>query len=153
MFAVSFFSDVLTNILIIIIIVAVMLFKIWLKDFSFKIPNRITHKGKEETRQSVEELGYRHSKHYPYITNMTPLWVRLRLSTYRGNRKALAWRIKLLCILNIVGPQTADLLMEEYMINEGASSCPAPARSWVCAHCGAANTETALFCKDCGEYK
>lgn len=113
----------------------------------------IALKEKKDTTQSLEELGYPHSENYAYIASTTPLWVRLRLSKHRGDRKALSWRIKLLQLLNIVGPKTAGLLLGEYMIIAETSACPTAPGEWTCPKCGTHNQETALFCKNCGEYK
>ena len=114
---------------------------------------KIEWKQQRDTQKSLEELGYPHSENYAYIASTTPLWVRLRLSKHRGDRKALFWRIKLLQLLNIVGPKTAGLLLEEYMITAETPVRKATSTEWTCPKCGTHNQDTALFCKNCGEYK
>ena len=109
-------------------------------------------KERYETAQSLEELPIRHSKHYPYIRNMVPMPVLLSLSRHRGDRKALTWRVKLLKLLNVVGPQTGDMLMVEYMLTAESSGKSAGKDAWRCG-CGAENPNTDLFCKDCGQYR
>ena len=78
---------------------------------------------------------------------------RLRLSRFRGKKQALSWRIKVIAFFSGLGPQVSQWLLEEYMITAKAEQVTPPEDAWVCAHCGAINTDTAIFCKDCGEYK
>ena len=142
-------------IIILILAIVLILYNAWKRAWHIISWRRIIIALKEEkdTTQSLEELGYPHSENYAYIASTTPLWVRLRLSKRRGDRKALSWRIKLLQLLNIVGPKTADLLLEEYMITAETPVWEATSKEWTCPKCCTHNQETALFCKNCGEYK
>ena len=154
----AFFNDLIE--ILNILLVGILVVGFYLIKFFF-IPSRHEmrrtaeneYKEKKETQQSLEELAYDHSRYYPYILEMIPEAIRLHLSKYRGNRKALAWRIKLLQLHGAIDPEAAKMLMEEYMITQGRPSRPVPMDSWACPKCGAYNEDTALFCKDCGDYK
>ena len=147
----NFFGAILIALLAIVILGLNFLSNhIWVKNWR---QLRAEWKQQRETQQSLEELGCRHSENYVYIASTTPRWVRLYLSKHRGKRKALLWRIKLLQLLNIVGPKTACLLLKEYMITPDTPIRTAASNEWTCSKCGTYNEDTALFCKDCGEYK
>lgn len=105
-----------------------------------------------ETKLSLDQLSHKHSAHWDYIKDLVPWRIRLRLSRFRGKERALTWRIKLLALFSGFGPQVAEWILEEYMITAKVEEKPAPGE-WTCPKCGTHNQETALFCKNCGEYK
>nr|MBQ8243587.1 hypothetical protein [Oscillospiraceae bacterium] len=108
---------------------------------------------KLETKESLDHFTHQHSPYWAYLKDIIPWRTRLWLSRFRGKKWALTWRIKIYAFFSGLGPQVAQWLLEEYMITAKADDLPAPDDTWRCAHCGCDNVNTALFCKDCGEYK
>lgn len=137
----NFISEFFTFVFIALLLLFLLVLKLLIRDVQYRQWKQaiIERKQKKETQQSLEELGYPHSENYAYIASTTPLWVRLRLSKHRGDRKALYWRIKLLQLLNIVGPKTAGLLLEEYMITAETPVREATSKEWSCSKCGTHN--------------
>ena len=106
-----------------------------------------------ETKESLDRFTHQHTPHWEFLSRVVPWRFRLWLSRRRGKKWALTWRIKLIAFFAHLGPQTARWLLEEYMITAKADELPAPNHTWRCPHCGCDNANTAIFCKDCGEYK
>ena len=104
-------------------------------------------------RESTDRFTHLHTENWEYIEKLLPWQFRLQLSRRRGKTWALKWRIKVYSLFHGIGPKVAQWILEEYMITKKLEDLPPPANTWVCPHCGTANTDTALFCKDCGEYK
>ena len=133
-----------------------VLFKIFIKDITGYYESRriswLTTELKRESKQSIDELTHKHSAHWDYIKPLLPWQIHRHLSRFRGKERALTWRIKLLAFFAGFGPQVAEWILEEYMITAKVDNKPA-ADQWTCPKCGTHNQETALFCKDCGEYK
>lgn len=151
----NFIGEFIEFVLIALLVLSLLALKFLIRDIHYRQWKQavIEQKQKKETQQSLEELAYNHSRYYPYIREMIPETVRLHLSKYRGKRKALSWRIKLLQLLGVVDPHAAKMLMEEYMITAETPARPIFPGEWACSKCGTTNPDTALFCKDCGEYK
>lgn len=108
---------------------------------------------KLQTRESLDHFTHQHTPHWEYIKDVIPWRTRLHLSRLRGKKWALTPYVKLISLFFGIGPEVAQWIIDEYMITAKAEDLPAPSNNWVCAHCGTANGDTALFCKDCGEYK
>ena len=123
-------------------------------DFTFYMRrmHQNDRKQKIEAKESIDQLSHKHSAHWDYIKDKIPWRIRLQLSRFRGKERALTWRIKLLAFFAGFGPQVAEWILEEYMITAKVEEKPAPGE-WTCPKCGTHNQETALFCKNCGEYK
>ena len=117
------------------------------------IRNSIEARQKRETKESLDQVSYQHTPHWEYLLTVTTWQTRLRLSRCRGKKRALTRQIKNLLASTGMAPQVGQWLLEEYMITAKAEQVTPPEDAWVCAHCGAANAEPSLFCKDCGEYK
>lgn len=109
-------------------------------------------KEKLETKESLDQFTREHSEHWEYVRDVVHWRIRLRLSRFRGKERPLTWRIKLLAFFTGMGPQVAEWILEEYMITAKVDNKPT-ANQWSCPKCGTHNLDTALFCKDCGEYK
>ena len=148
-------GEIITSIVFIVLILSCFSLKTLERHFERK---RI-HEGidelqaKQETKESLDAFTHVHTKHWEYIQSILPWRPRLLLSRFRGKKWALKILIKPLCLVRGIDPEGAQWILEEYMITTKVEDLPPPENTWVCPHCGTANTDTALFCKDCGEYK
>lgn len=148
-------GEIITSIALIILVLSL----ISLKKLERYYKRRQWRKAVEEleTEQGCKEgfdaLTHIHTEHWEYIQSILPWRIRLRLSRLRGRKWALKWRIKLFSLFHGIGPKVAQWIFEEYMITTKVEDLPPPENTWVCPHCGTANQDTALFCKNCGEYK
>ena len=141
---------------ILALILSVLLFSpaFLLSSFSFdrRVQRLVDIEQKREAKENLDQFTHKHSAHWEYIKDLVPWRIRLRLSRFRGKERPLTWRIKLLALFAGLGPQVAEWILEEYMITAKVEEKPAPGE-WTCPKCGTHNQETALFCKNCGEYK
>ena len=103
--------------------------------------------------ETQEQNAYAHTEHWDYIKDLLPWQFRERLNKIRGDRNALTKQIKQFSRLHGIGPKVAGWILEEYMISERLENQPSAPKTWLCTKCGTKNSETAIFCKDCGEYK
>ena len=146
--------EIFEVILCIIVISSVVSSKVCVKYIRIRSWYRyfVELRQKQETKESLDQFTHKHSEHWEYVKDVVPWRFRLRLSRFRGKERALTWRIKLLALFAGLGPQVAEWILEEYMITAKVEEKPAPGE-WTCPKCGTHNQETALFCKNCGEYK
>lgn len=142
-------------ILCIIVILSGVSFSVWVKYIRVRSWYRyiVELRQKQETKESLDYFTHKHSEHWEYVKDVVHWRIRLRLSRFRGKERPLTWRIKLLAFFTGMGPQVAEWVLEEYMITTKVEDTPALPDSWTCPKCGTHNLDTALFCKDCGEYK
>ena len=108
---------------------------------------------RHQSKESFDALTHVHTKHWEYIQSILSWRQRLSLSRFRGKKWALKLLIKPICLFRGIDPEVAQWILDEYMITTKVEDLPPPENTWVCPHCGTANINTALFCKDCGEYK
>ena len=141
---------------ILALILSVLLFSpaFLLSSFSFdrRVQRLVDIEQKREAKESLDQFSHKHSEHWEYVRDVVHWRICLRLSRFRGKERPLTWRIKLLALFAGLGPQVAEWILEEYMITAKVDNKPAPGE-WTCPKCGTHNQETALFCKNCGEYK
>lgn len=103
--------------------------------------------------ESLAQDAYLHSEHWDYIKDLIPWQTRAEFNKLRGNKDALSEKVKRFASSHSIGSKVAQWILEEYMITTKAEDLPTAPKTWTCSKCGAKNAHTALFCKDCGEYK
>ena len=148
-------GEFLETLLLLIVVGLFFYIKIAIRELMW--PSRraaiVDAKQKPETEESLDQVTYQHSPHWKYLLNVTTWQTRLKLSRHRGNKRALTRKLKQIASFTGMDSQVEQWLLEEYMITAKADEPPAPNHTWRCPHCGCDNANTAIFCKDCGEYK
>ena len=147
----DFILELLLFVLILTIVVVDFIVSVKLRELRRK--SYISWRQKRECKEGFDALTHVHTEHWEYIQSVVPWRTRLRLSRFRGVKWALQLQIKLFSLFHGIGPKVAQWVLDEYMITTKVEDLPPPENTWVCPHCGTANQDTALFCKDCGEYK
>ena len=152
LFLMNWFVDILLLIFLVLFI-APLKYAVRAIEISHWWHYFIELKQKQETKESLDQFSHKHSEHWEYVKDLIPWRIRLRLSRFRGKKWALSWRIKLFAFFAGLGPQVAQWILKEYMITAKVVEQPEAKSDWLCPQCGTYNEDTALFCKDCGEYK
>ena len=148
-------GEILETLLCLIVLGLLFSIKIAIREFWWNLGRdaRMDPNQRQETKESLDQVTYRHSPHWEYLLKVTSWQTRLKLSRLRGKKRALTRKLKQIASFTGMDSQVEQWLLEEYMITAKADELPAPDGSWRCAHCGCHNADTAIFCKDCGEYK
>ena len=152
------FYEIVAILFVVVIMLVNALLKGWFRQESYKSykatgsiwPELIL---KQQSKEGLETLSYVHSEHWDEIKDLIPWQTRSEWNQLRGNKESLVPIIYHFTKDAGLSPQIAQWIFEEYMITTKVEDLPPPENTWVCPHCGTANIKTAIFCKDCGEYK
>ena len=148
-------GEIIEALLCLIFFGALFFIKITIREFWWNLGRdaQMDPKQRQETKESLDQVTYQHSPHWEYLLTVTSWQTRLKLSRYRGKKRALTRKLRQIAFFAGMDSQVEQWLLEEYMITAKADELPAPDDTWRCTHCGCDNPDTAIFCKDCGEYR